>query len=132
MILVDTSVWIDFFNHPVSIYAAKLKSLIEQDEDICILDIILTEILQGIKDDGIFKELNEYLIQFPVIRASSLETYVSAANIYRLCRKKGKTISKTVDAIIAAAALENDVKVFSKDKDFSLIADCSGLKLFNP
>ena len=132
MILVDTSVWIDFFNHPVSIYAAKLKSLIEQDEDICILDIILTEILQGIKDDGIFKELKEYLIQFPVIRASSLETYVSAANIYRLCRKKGKTISKTVDAIIAAAALENDVKVFSKDKDFSLIADCSGLKLFNP
>ncbi|HBU07781.1 MAG TPA: VapC toxin family PIN domain ribonuclease [Candidatus Omnitrophica bacterium] len=96
------------------------------------MDIILTEILQGIKDDGIFKELKEYLIQFPVIRASSLETYVLAANIYRLCRKKGKTISKTVDAIIAAAALENDVKVFSKDKDFSLIADCSGLKLFNP
>lgn len=130
MILVDTSVWIDFFNHPASIYAAKLKSLIEQDEDICILDIIFTEILQGIKDDGIFKELKEYLVQFPIIRASGIDTYVLAADIYRLCRKKGKAISKTVDAIIAAAAIENNIKVFSKDKDFSLIADCFGLKLF--
>lgn len=131
MILVDTSVWIDFFNHPASAYAAKLKNLIEQDEDICLVDIIFTEILQGIKDDGIFKELKEYLVQFPIIRASGIETYVLAADIYRLCRKKGKTISKTVDAIIATAAIENNVKVFSKDRDFSLIADCCGLKLFN-
>ena len=132
MILADTSVWIDLFNHPHSLYAQELRDLIEKDEDICLADIIITEILQGIKDDRVFDQVREYLVKFPIFKAASLETYIQAANIYRLCRRKGKTISKTVDAIIASLAIEHNLTVFSKDKDFDLIAECSGLKVLKP
>ena len=132
MILVDTSVWIDLFDHPGSVYARRLKDLIEKDQDICLTDLNLTEILQGIKDEEIFKQVKEYLTKFPILRASSLETYIHAANIYRLCRKRGKTITKTIDIIIAAIAIENDLGLFHNDKDFDLIANCTKLKIFKP
>lgn len=130
MLLVDTSVWIDLFDHPSSRYAKELKDLIENEEDICLIDLNLTEILQGIKDDNIFWQVKEYLTQFPILRADSLETYTHAADIYRLCRKKGKTITKTVDVIIAAIAIENNLPLFHNDNDFNLIADCTELKIF--
>lgn len=130
MILVDTSVWIDFFDHPSSVYAKGLSDLIEKGEDICLLDLNLTEILQGIRDEGTFEQVKEHLNQFPIVRASSLETYVHAANIYRLCRKRGKTVTKTIDVIIAAVAIENGLDLFHKDKDFDLIANCTDLKVF--
>ncbi len=132
MILVDASVWIDFFDHPNSLYAKELKNLIEKDEDLCLIDLILTEILQGIKGEEIFEQVKEYLINFPVIRASGLELYIHAATIYRLCRKKGKTINKTIDVIIAAIAIENNLLLFHKDKDFDSIAACTELKIFEP
>ena len=110
------------------LYAKELRSSIEKDEDICLADIIITEILQGIKDARVFDQVREQLISFPVFRADSLETYIQAANIYRLCRRRGRTISKTVDAVIASIAIEHNLIVFSKDKDFDLIAECSGPK----
>lgn len=130
MILIDTSVWIDFFDYPDSPYAKELVHLIDKGEELCLTDINVTEILQGIKEEKIFEEIRGYLIQFPVVRARSLETYIQAANIYRLCRKMGKTIAKTMDAIIAAVALENGFRVFHRDKDFDLIADCTKLKSY--
>lgn len=131
MILVDTSVWIDFFDHPDSVYAKELKGMIEKDDDLCLLDLNLTEILQGIRDEETFRQVKEYLIQFPVVRTISLETYIHAANIYRLCRRRGKTITKTIDAIIAAIAIENNLVLFHRDKDFDLIASCTELKIFS-
>ena len=130
MILVDTSVWIDFFDHPDSVYARELVRLIEKDEEICLADINVTEILQGIKEEKVFDEIKGYLMQFPILKARSLETYIQAANIYRLCRTMGKTMTKTIDAIIAAVALENGFRVFHRDKDFDLIADCTKLKIY--
>jgi len=131
LILVDTSVWIDFFDHPGSVYAKELKGLIEKDEEICLLDLNLTEILQGIRDEEPFRQVKEYLTQFPIIRTAGLETHIRAANIYRLCRKRGKTITKTIDAIIAASAIENNLVLFHRDKDFDLIASCTELKIFS-
>lgn len=130
MILVDTCVWIDFFNHPQSVYAQGLKNLIENDEDICLTDLGLTEILQGIKDDKIFHQVKEYLARFPILKASNLESYVQAANISRLCRRKGKAITKTIDMVISVIAIENGCTLFSKDKDFEIIASCSELRLW--
>ena len=130
MILVDTSVWIDFFDRPASLYAKELKALIEKDEELGLADLNVTEILQGIKEDKIFEEIRSYLIQFPILRAKGLETYIHAADIYRSCRKVGKTISKTIDALIAAVAIENDSRVFYHDKDFDSIAECTKLKIY--
>jgi len=130
LILVDTSIWIDFFDHPDSPYAKELVRLIEKDEELWLAEINVAEILQGIKEEKVFEEIKGYLMQFPVVRARSLETYIQAVNIYRVCRKLGKTIAKTINAIIAAVALENGFRVFHRDKDFDSIADCTKLKIY--
>jgi len=130
LILVDTSVWIDFFNHSRSVYAKKLKWLIEKGEEICLIDLTLTEILQGIRDEKTFGQIKDSLTKFPIINPISVDGYIQAANVYRLCRRKGKTISKTIDVIIATIAIENDLILFHKDKDFDLIAECTELRIF--
>lgn len=130
MILVDTSVWIDFFDHPHSPYAKELETLLEKDEEICLADINVTEILQGIKEEKTFEEIKDYLTQFPILRAKSLETYIHAADIYRSCRKMGKTIAKTIDALIAAVVIENSFRIFHHDKDFDSIVECTKLKVY--
>jgi len=130
LILVDTSIWIDFFNKEKSTQAKKLEALIEQEESICLVDLILTEILQGIKDDILFEKTRDHLLNFPIFKAKSLDTYIYAADIYRLCRKKGLSIRKTIDSLIASIALENNLEIFHNDRDFDNIALCTRLKIF--
>jgi len=128
MILVDTSVWIDFLRGENSVQRHTLHRLIEDEEDIAITEIILTEILQGIKKDSEFRIIKDYLLEFPIHRPKGIETYLRAARIYRDCRKKGKTVRKTLDCIIAAICMENDLILFHKDSDFNLIEACTGFK----
>ena len=128
MILVDTSVWVDFLRGANSPQRRTLHRLIEEEEDIAITEIILTEILQGIKEDKDFQIIKDYLLEFPIHRPNGIETYLKAAQIYRDCRKSGKTVRKTVDCIIAAICLENGLTLFHKDSDFDIIEECTGLK----
>jgi len=130
MILVDTSVWVDFLRGVNSPQRHTLHKLIEDDEDISITGIILTEILQGIKEDKDFKKVKDYLLEIPVYKLESTETYLKAAYIYRDCRKTGKTVRKTIDCIIAAICIENGLTLLHKDKDFDLIEACTSLKCY--
>ena len=130
MILVDTSVWIDFLVGKETPQRHILHQLIEKEEDICITEIILTEILQGIKDDEIYETTKSYLLEFPIIKPKGTGTFITAAEIYRKCRKEGKTVRKTVDCIIAAIAQENGLNLFHNDNDFATIEKCIGLKTF--
>jgi predicted nucleic acid-binding protein len=129
MILVDTSVWIDFLKGVNSPERLLLHNLIESGEDISISELILTEILQGIRNDEKFNILLKYFLEFPIFVPGSMNTYLDAAQIYRNCRKKGKTIRTTVDCIIAAICIENDLVLLHKDNDFNIIAQCTGLKI---
>ncbi|MFQ5432816.1 MAG: PIN domain nuclease [Nitrospinota bacterium] len=129
MILVDTSVWVDFLKGVNSPQRRMLHRFIENDEDISISEIILTEILQGIRDDKNFNSVKGYLLEFPIYRPKGTETYLNAARIYRNCRKKGKTVRKTADCIIAAICIENDLTILHKDSDFDLISGCTALKV---
>ena len=129
MILVDTSVWIDFLKGAESRERHALHRLIEEEDDISTTEIILTEILQGIKEDEDFKMVKDYLFDFPVHRPKDIETYLKAAEIYRKCRKKGNTIRNTVDCIIAAICIENSLILLHKDNDFNIIEEYVGLKV---
>jgi predicted nucleic acid-binding protein len=129
MILVDTSVWIEFFRAENSLERQILHKLIEDEEGISITGIILTEILQGIQDDKKFNITRKYLLEFPIYEPKGVVTFTEAARIYRECRKKGKTIRSTVDCIIAAICLENDLSILHKDRDYDIIQDCAGLKV---
>jgi predicted nucleic acid-binding protein len=129
MILVDTSVWIDFLKGTNSRERHTLHRLIEEEEDISITEIVLAEVLQGIKEDKDFIAVRDYLLEFPIHGPKGIETYLKAAGIYRDCRKKGKTIRKTVDCAIAAICIEHNLVLFHKDSDFDRIRECTGLKV---
>ena len=130
MILVDTSVWIDFFRDVDSWQAARLETAIGND-DVAICGPILMEIRQGIASDKEVREVERLLsplVYLPTLR----KTYCRAADIYRAARAKGKTIRNTIDCVIAACAIENRARLRYRDKDFTTIARMSSLELISP
>jgi len=128
--IVDTSVWIDFFKGNDTRQQRLLSQLIEDEEDIAITEIILTEILQGIKADRDYKKIKALLLDFPVYKARGTGTYLQAARIFRKCRKKGKTVRKTVDCIISSICIENNQELLHNDRDFDQIESCTALKCY--
>ena len=128
MILVDTSVWIDFLEGKGTPQHRALRRLIENDEDICLTGIVVTEILQGIKDERQNTEIRDYLLEFPILNPQGVSSYIQAADIYRACARTGMTVRKTIDCLIAAIALEHRLTLFHNDRDFTKIKTCCGLK----
>jgi predicted nucleic acid-binding protein len=127
MVLVDTSVWIDFFSARPEPHVNTFETLIADREDICICGIILTKILQGIRNDTEFRKTSKLLgtlIYLPM----AYDDYVRSAQIYRHLRQKGITIRKSVDCMIAAVALAHDVFLLHNDRDFFPIKDHFGLR----
>ena len=125
VILVDTSVWVDFFRGAKSPQRDILRRLIEDEEDIAITEIVLTEILQGIRYDRDFRRIKALLLDFPIFKPRGIETYLKAAQIFRTCRKKAVTVRKTIDCIIAAVCIENNLTLLHKDRDYNLISSCT-------
>jgi predicted nucleic acid-binding protein len=130
MVLVDTTVWIDFFADRSMPHVAMLQKMIETQEDICICGVILTEVLQGIRSDTDYIKTKNYfddLIFLPMRQV----TFVRAAELYRSLRKNGVTIRKPVDCMIASVAVEHDIRLFHNDRDFDYIAGHSKLKVIS-
>ena len=121
MTLVDTSVWIDFFRGLTLPHVARLERLVQEDDTIALCGINLTEILQGIDDDPVHRRVHAHLSELVLIPLSE-STFVAAADIYRTLRRKGVTIRKTNDCIIAAAAMQSDSSLLHNDHDFTVIA----------
>ena len=129
MILVDTSVWIDYLNASPSKEADYLDELIEKAEPIVICPIIFQEILQGISSDKEYSKVKEQLLYFPLLRADPLEAAIGAANIFRKLRKKGITIRKSNDCLIAWYAINAGASILQKNSDFPQIKKHIRLKL---
>ena len=127
MVVVDTSAWIDFFQHPESPWASRLAELIEGHNRVALCGIVLQEILQGIKDPDSYERTRERLCRFPFVTATK-ETHILAAGLYRNLRSRGITIPST-DAAIAAIAIANRMEMLTKDQHFANIASHSELKL---
>lgn len=105
--------------------------MIEQEEDLCLTGIHLTEILQGIKSDTEFERTKRYLFAFPVFLLLDIHTYIHAARIYCICQRSGRAVRKTVDCLIAAVAIENRLTLFHNNRDFDKITACTKLKVFS-
>lgn len=130
-ILVDTSVWIDFFNNKDSVHSNLLTSFIKNDEKIFICPIIYQEILQGIKDDYKFEEIKNIILNFNILDYNIMLITNEAIDLYRNLRKKGITIRKSVDCLIASYALVNNLHLFFIDKDFENIYQNSEMKIIS-
>ncbi len=129
MIFVDTSVWIDYFAGKKNIYSTHLTSTINNSEDLCICGVILTEVLQGIRNDKDFKKVYRILNDLTYLPKQK-STYLLAAKMYRSLRKKGKTIRKPIDCIIAAICIEYSVFILHNDRDFEFISEYFPLQRF--
>ena len=128
MILVDTTVWIDFFRGRGTTQVRNLEHLISQNEDICVCGVILTEVLQGISEDKDYAAVSARFEAFIYLPMGQM-TFKKAAEMYRTLRRKGITIQNAVDCMIAAVAVEHDIPLLHNDRDFIPIAQNCGLKV---
>jgi len=117
MILVDSSVWIDYFNGKDSNETNKLDEILGLEE-VAIGDLILTEVLQGFRSDKEYKVAKDILTSLNVYEMLGVELALKSANNFRKLRKQGVTIRKIADVIIATYAIENKIPLLFSDKDF--------------
>ena len=124
MYLVDTSVWISLLGK-----APKTELSSDQLLQLAVCPPVIQEVLQGIVDLGKYHRFKKQFLALPCLSPRiNTETYIHAADIYRTARKKGKTIRSSVDCLIAAIAIENEVSVWHFDRDFSEIATFTALE----
>jgi hypothetical protein len=127
LILVDSSVWIDFLKASPGPAGSELRRMIAEEEPIGLTGIVVTEILQGLTRD--VERIEQLLSLYELLEPRGFETYRQAAALYRLCRTQGLTLT-TCDTLIAAIALEHKAVVFSTDRDFTKIARVAPLRLY--
>lgn len=128
MTIVDTTVWIDFFRGKNTPETEILQHMLNAGEDICICGVILTEVLQGIREDADHTEVASCFEAFLFLPMHH-RTFVNAAHLYRTLRRRGITIRNAVDCMVAAVAIEHDIPLLHHDRDFGPMAEHCGLKV---
>lgn len=126
MILVDTSVWIDYFNGVQSKHTDALDSCIVEGV-VAIGDLIFLEILQGIRDDRDYRKIKKTLLTLDQYEMFGKKMVEKCADNYRALRKKGITIRKTADVIIATFCIKQKMPLLFLDRDFIPFVDHLGL-----
>ncbi len=128
MILVDSSVWIDYFKGNATPETDKLDSLLGA-EPLYIGDLILTEVLQGFTANSEFEKALDLLSWFEVVEIGGEEIAIEAARNFRRLRNRGITIRKTIDTLIATRCIESGFELLHRDKDFHPFAAHLGLRI---
>jgi predicted nucleic acid-binding protein len=93
---------------------------------------VYCEVLQGIRDEDTFQRTRASLLAHPILRPRGLETFETAANLYRMARRRGLTIRRTVDCLIASTCLEAGAEIYHNDRDFDALARVSDLAIYRP
>jgi hypothetical protein len=127
VIVVDSGVWIDFFNGAASPEVDLVDRLLGQ-QPLLVGDLILTEVLQGFRHDADFRAAHRAMLSFQVVAMVGPEIAVRAAENYRGLRRHGITVRKTIDSLIATFCIENDHALLFSDRDFQPYVDHLGLR----
>lgn len=117
MIFLDSTVLIDYFNGKSNWQVEKLESILGK-ELVVIGDYVLTEVLQGFRSDKEFQKAKTILLSFLCFDIVGKEIAIQSAKNFRYLRKKGITVRKTIDVIIATFCIENNFTLLHNDKDF--------------
>lgn len=131
MMIVDTNTWADFFSGSKTAHVRRLDAALEGEEDLSVIPIIVTEVLQGFRTDTGFQRTRRTLASLPVIMPD-LDCHVRAARLFRTLRRKGVTVRGAVDCVIAQTCLDVDAVLLSPDADFERIAGHTPLRLWRP
>ena len=127
MILVDSSVWVDYFNGQVTRETDFLDALLGT-EPVAIGDLILAEVLQGFRSDADYEAAKELLASLTTYDLLGATLAIKTADNYRALRRRGITVRKTIDAIIATFCIERRTPLLYSDRDFDPFVRHLGLK----
>jgi len=127
VILVDSSVWIDYFRGAQTPQTEKLDRFLSS-EPIAVGDLILTEVLQGFGSEQDFNEARRLLTSLQVAELGGQNIAIQAARNFRLLRAQGVTIRKTIDTIIATRCIESGFTLLYSDRDFDPFEQHLGLR----
>ena len=131
MLVVDSNTWADYFNGTSSVYVERLDQALTNEEDLAILPVIITEVLQGFRSDAGFRHAEAVMTLLPVIQPD-LGCHVRAAALFRSLRQRGISVRGAVDCIIAQVCIDSQSMLLSPDRDFRSLADHSALRLWTP
>ncbi len=122
MILPDSSAWIEFQRATGSPAHLRLRAAVESSEQLATMGLVMLEVLAGARDERQTRELRRLFNRCTFLRLEEPPDYVAAANLYRACRRGGKTIRKLPDCLIAAVAIRAEAELLHQDGDFDAIA----------
>lgn len=129
MMIVDSNSWADYFNGLETPHVERLDTALQAGEDLAVLPIIVTEVLQGFRTEGGFRDAENVLTALPVIHPT-LGCHVRAAHLFRSLRREGVTVRGAVDCVIAQTCLDLAAELLSPDRDFRGIALHAPLRLW--
>lgn len=127
--VIDSSVWIDLFagrEHAEVVEAREV--LTSPAHRVCVLDVILTEVLQGARSEAEAERLDGYFSPLPFFVTGGQEEARTAAARYRRLRREGRTVRKTIDVLIASWCLDHGAALLHRDRDFAPFTEVFGLR----
>ena len=128
MILVDSSVWFDYFKGTITAQTEKLDRLLGH-EPLAIGDLILTEVLQGFDSERDFNDARRILTSLKVVELGGPEIAIQAAKNFRALPKLRMTVRKTIHSVIATRCIESGYELLHNDRDFDPFAEHLGLRV---
>ena len=131
VVIVDTSVWIDHLNNVITWQTEWLGEALGV-RSVALTDLILFELLQGIRDESQFVRTRRTMSSLPVFESAGVEVATQAAEHYRLLRRRGVTVRKTVDCLVATICLRVGCSILHKDRDYDAYEKHLGLRVIHP
>ena len=131
MVIVDSTVWVDYFNGQRNPETDWLDARLDQQR-LGLTTIILAEVLQGVRGERRAAQVEKELLKLEIFEAGSAALAVEAARNYRLLRGRGRTVRKTIDVLIATFCLQAGHSLLHRDRDFDPFEDLLGLPVIHP
>ncbi len=131
MIIIDTTVWVDYLRGAATPQTDWLDANLRR-ERLGLTDLILCEVLQGVRNDESFRAVRRELLKCEVFSTGGIELAVAAAKNYRRLRAQGHTVRRTIDCLIATFCLENGHALLHNDRDYDAFEQALGLAIIHP
>jgi predicted nucleic acid-binding protein len=130
MVIVDTTVWIDYLRGTSNAEVLWLDRELQRQR-LGLTDLILSEVLQGVRDKGAFDGVRQDLLKFLVFETGGIDLAVAAAENYRKLRERGRTVRRTIDCLIATFCIEGGHLLLHRDRDFDVFERWLGLQVIH-
>lgn len=131
MVIVDTTVWIDYLQGVTNRETDWVHAELDRQR-LGLTDVILCEVLQGVRDERAAKDVERQLLKLQVFESGGIDLALEAARNYRMLRSRGHTVRKTIDCLIATFCIREDHSLLHRDRDFDAFENFLGLSVVHP